>query len=157
MAEESVRQKVAAILAADAVGYTRLMADDETATIDALDAARAVFVEHVEANQGRIVDTAGDSVLAVFETTAGAVQAAVAIQDRLAEINEPVPEERRMRFRIGIHLGDIHEKADGSIYGDGVNVAARLEGLADPGASTGHQRYSFIHCFRHSVRIADRI
>ncbi len=132
MAENSVTRKVAAILAADAVGYTRLMADDETATIDALDMARAVFSEHVEANQGRIVDTAGDSVLAVFETTAGAVHAAVAVQARLAEINGPVPEARRMLFRIGVHLGDIQEKGDGTVYGDGVNVAARLEGLAAP-------------------------
>ena len=134
MAENAVTQRVAAILAADAAGYTRLMADDETATIDALDAARAVFAEHTQANQGRVVDTAGDSVLAVFETTAGAVLAAMAIQADLAEINAPVPEARRMRFRIGIHLGDIHEKADGTIYGDGVNIAARLEGIAEPGA-----------------------
>ena len=134
MAESGVTQRVAAILAADVAGYTRLMADDETATIEALDAARAVFIEHTQANQGRIVDTAGDSVLAVFETTAGAARAAMAIQARLAEINEPVPEARCMRFRIGIHLGDIHEKADGTIYGDGVNIAARLEGLAEPGA-----------------------
>ena len=133
MAENSVTRKVAAILAADAVGYTRLMADDETATIDALDKARAVFAEHVEANQGRVVDTAGDSVLAVFETTEGAVHAAVAIQASLSEINGPIPEARRMLFRIGVHLGDIQEKADGTVYGDGVNVAARLEGLAAAG------------------------
>jgi adenylate cyclase len=133
MADNEVTQKVAAILAADAVGYSRLMSDDEPATIDALDAARAVFIEHIEANQGRVVDTAGDSVLAVFETAAGAVLASVAIQERLAEINEPMPETRRMLFRIGIHLGDIHEKADGTIYGDGVNIAARLEGIAAPG------------------------
>ena len=84
MAESDVTQRVAAILAADAVGYTRLMAVDEPATIAALDAARAVFVEHIEANRGRVVDTAGDSVLAVFETTAGAVRAAVAIQGRIS-------------------------------------------------------------------------
>ena len=134
MADNAITRRVAAILAADAVGYTRLMAADEPATIDALDVARAVFAEHIEANQGRVVDTAGDSVLAVFETTEGAVLASVAIQARLAEINEPVPEERRMQFRIGLHLGDIREKADGTVYGDGVNVAARLEGIAEPGA-----------------------
>ncbi|MDP6951907.1 MAG: adenylate/guanylate cyclase domain-containing protein [Alphaproteobacteria bacterium] len=133
MADSEVTQRVAAILAADAVGYSRLMADDESATIDALDAARAVFTEHTQANQGRVVDTAGDSVLAVFETAAGALLASVAIQERLAEINGPVPEARRMLFRIGVHLGDIHEKADGTIYGDGVNIAARLEGIAAPG------------------------
>ena len=134
MADNTVTQKVAAILAADAVGYTRLMAEDEPATIQALDAARAVFAEHIEANQGRVVDTAGDSVLAVFATTAGAVHAGVAIQASLAEANQPVPEDRRMHFRIGIHLGDIFEKTDGTIYGDGVNVAARLESIAQPGA-----------------------
>ena len=133
MAENAVTHKVAAILAADAVGYSRLMADDEPATIDALDAARAIFTEHIEANQGRVVDTAGDSVLAIFETAAGAVLAAVAVQERLEEINEPVPEVRRMPFRIGLHLGDIREKADGTVYGDGVNIAARLEGIAAPG------------------------
>ncbi len=122
--------------AGGSVSYTRLLADDGPATMDALDAARAVFVEHIEAKQGRIVDTAGDSVLAVFETTAGAVLASVAIQERLTEINEPVPDRRRMRFRIGLHLGDIREKADGSGYGDG--VAARLQGTAEPGANPNY-------------------
>ena len=133
MAEDGARQRIAAILAADAVGYSRLMADDETATIAALDAARDVFREHIGAQAGRVVDTAGDSVLAVFQTTAGAVRAGLAIQQRLADADAEVPDARRMRFRIGIHLGDIHEKADGSVYGDGVNVAARLEALAEPG------------------------
>ena len=162
MADDGVTQRVAAILAADAAGYTRLMAADERGTIDALDAARAVFAEQTQANQGRIVDTAGDSVLAVFEIAAGAVQAAVAIQERLGEINEPVPEARRMRFRIGIHLGDIHEKTDGSVYGDGVNVAARLEGLAEPGtivvsdmiqgAVRGRLNQSFADLGEHEVK-----
>jgi adenylate cyclase len=134
VAEGGVTQRTATIFAADAVGYTRLMADDETATIESLDAARAVFIEHIEANQGRVVDTAGDSVLAVFETIAGAVRGAEAIQGRLTEISEPLLDERRMHFRIGIHLGDIHEKADGTVYGDGVNIAARLESIAQPGA-----------------------
>jgi adenylate cyclase len=130
---EATTERVATILAADAVGYSRLMADDEKATIAALDRARAVFTQHIEANRGRVVDTAGDSVLAVIDTTNGAVRASVAIQEGLAALNEDVPEPRQMQFRIGIHLGDIHEKADGTIYGDGVNVAARLEGIADPG------------------------
>ena len=134
MAKGGLTQRVAAILAADVAGYTRLMADDEPATIDALDAARAVFTEHVETNQGRVVDTAGDSVLAIFETTEGAVLAAVAIQGRLAEINAPAEDARRMRFRIGLHLGDIREKADGTIYGDGVNVAARFDRAIELGA-----------------------
>ena len=79
MADKGITQKVAAILAADVVGYTRLMADDEPATIDALDAARAIFVEHIEANQGRVVDTAGDSVWATFKSVVGAVEAAVKV------------------------------------------------------------------------------
>jgi adenylate cyclase len=134
---EATRERVAAILAADAVGYSRLMADDEPATVAALDRARAVFAEHVQGNQGRVVDTAGDSVLAVFETTTGAVRASIAIQEGLAELIAPLPEDRRMPFRIGIHLGDIIEKTtDGTIYGDGVNVAARLEALSEPGGIT---------------------
>ena len=131
-----IRHRLAALLAADAAGYSRLMANDQEATVAALDDARAVFHEHVKSHGGRVVDTAGDSVLAAFETAAGAVQAARAVQQRLAEINQPVAEDRRMRFRIGVHLGDIIEKADGSIYGDGVNIAARLEALAEPGGIT---------------------
>ena len=134
---EATRERVAAILAADAVGYSRLMADDEPATVATLDRARDVFHSHVEANQGRVVDTAGDSVLAVFETTTGAVRASIAIQEGLADLNADTPEDRRMLFRIGIHLGDIIEKTtDGTIYGDGVNVAARLEALSEPGGIT---------------------
>ena len=134
---ESITERVAAILAADAVGYSRLMADDEQATVKALDKARDVFRRHVEANRGRVVDTAGDSVLAVFETTSGAVRASVAIQEGLHELNADTPTERQMQFRIGIHLGDIMEKpSDGTIYGDGVNVAARLEALSEPGGIT---------------------
>jgi adenylate cyclase len=134
--QESITERVAAILAADAVGYSRLMADDEKATIAALDRARAVFTEQTQANHGRVVDTAGDSVLSVFETTNGAVRASVAIQEGLAALNTDVLEDRQMLFRIGIHLGDIHEKADGTIYGDGVNVAARLEALSEAGGIT---------------------
>ena len=95
-----------------------------------------MFHEHVAGHGGRIVDTAGDSVLAVFPSAIGAVEAAIAIQQDLASSNEPLPEDRRMRFRIGVNLGDVIEKDDGSIYGSGVNVAARLEGLAEPGGVT---------------------
>lgn len=109
------------------------MARDEPATVSALDAARNVFRTQIEANQGRVIDMAGDSVLAAFETAAGAVSAALAIQKILAVAATSVAQDRRMRFRIGLHLGDVIEKHDGSIYGDGVNVAARLEGLAQPG------------------------
>jgi len=132
MAENEVRQRLGAILAADVAGYSRLMGEDERATVRQLDAARGVFREHIEAENGRVVDMAGDSVLAVFETVSGAVRAAIAIQTKLAEREVTVTEDRVMRFRIGINLGEIIEKADGTIYGDGVNVAARLEGLAEP-------------------------
>ena len=124
---------MAAIFAADAAGYSRLMSVDERATLAALDAARAVFRAQIEAHQGRVIDTAGDSVLAVFETATGAVSAALAIQRALHEAANDVAEDRRMRFRIGVHLGDVIEKADGTIYGDGVNIAARLQALAEPG------------------------
>ena len=127
------RKRLAAILAADAAGYSRLMAADESATVAALDSARSVFRSHIESNQGRVIDMAGDSVLAVFETAAGAVDAALAVQKTLDEASADVPEERRMRFRIGVHLGDVIEKTDGTIYGDGVNIAARLQTLAEPG------------------------
>jgi adenylate cyclase len=112
------------------------MAADEDATVAALDAARYVFRARIEANQGRIIDMAGDSVLAVFETATGAVSAALAIQKELESSADATPQDRRMRFRIGIHLGDVIEKADGTIYGDGVNIAARLQALAEPAGVT---------------------
>ena len=136
MSESGVRQRLAAILAADAAGYSRLMATDERGTVAALDAARRVFRTQIESSQGRVIDMAGDSVLAVFETATGAVSAALAIQEQLKTLVADVAEDRRMRFRVGVHLGDVIEKADGSIYGDGVNIAARLEGLATPGGIT---------------------
>jgi adenylate cyclase len=130
------RQRLAAIMAADAVGYSRLMNLDEAGTVAALDAAREAFRVGIETHQGRVIDMAGDSVLAAFETATGAVSAALAVQGRLEAPVAGVPADRRMRFRIGVHLGDVMEKADGSIYGDGVNIAARLEGLALPGGVT---------------------
>ena len=136
MSDSQLKQRLAAILAADVAGYSRLMAADDRATVAALDAARAVFRTEIESNQGRVIDMAGDSVLAVFEIATGAVSAGMAIQQELKALNADVPEDRRMRFRIGVHLGDVIEKADGTIYGDGVNIAARLEGLAEPGGIT---------------------
>jgi len=133
VADGDVRRKLAAILAADVAGYSRLMGDDERATIATLREYRDVFREHIEANDGRVVDMAGDSVLAVFGSAAGAVQAATETQAALAERNEGLPNERRMLFRIGVNLGDIEEAEDGTVYGDGVNVAARLEAMANPG------------------------
>lgn len=131
--ESKITQKLAAILVADVAGYTRLMRDDERATVATLDDYRLVFREHIEDNQGRVVDMAGDSVLAVFEAAIGAAKAATAILSAIGERNEFLPDHRKMEFRIGVHLGDVIEKPDGTVYGDGVNIAARLEGLADPG------------------------
>ena len=133
MSGTELKQRLAAILVADVTGYSRLMTTDERATVAALDSARKVFRSRIESNQGRVIDMAGDSVLAVFETATGAVSAALAIQQELNTSSSAVPEDRRMRFRIGVHLGDVIEKADGTVYGDGVNIAARLEGLAEPG------------------------
>jgi len=108
------------------------MAADEAATVAALEAARVVFRKQVEANQGRIVDTAGDSVLAVFDLATSAVSAALAIQRDLTEASKDLPDQRRMRFRIGLHIGELIERSDGTVYGDGVNIAARLQALAQP-------------------------
>jgi adenylate cyclase len=134
--ETGLKQRLAAILAADVAGYSRLMAIDDGGTVAALDAARAVFRAQIESNHGRVIDMAGDSVLAVFETATGAVNAAVAVQHTLSMASDAAPHDRQMRFRIGVHMGDVIEKADGTVYGDGVNIAARLEGLADPGGIT---------------------
>ena len=136
MTGTELKQRLAAILAADVAGYSRLMAVDDRATVIALDAARAVFRSQIEANHGRIIDMAGDSVLAVFDTATGAVSAALTVQRELKASSGKVSEDRRMCFRIGIHIGDVIEKVDGSVYGDGVNIAARLEGLAEPGGIT---------------------
>jgi TolB-like protein/class 3 adenylate cyclase/tetratricopeptide (TPR) repeat protein len=127
------RHHLAAILVADAAGYSRLMEADEGATVAALDAARATFRSEVELNQGRIVNMPGDSVLAIFDAAAAAVTAALAIQRRLDAASRDIPEQRRMRFRIGVHLGDVIETASGEAHGDGVNIAARLQAIAAPG------------------------
>ena len=126
-------RKLAAILAADVAGYSRLMGDDEAATVHTLTEYRQVFTEHSARHGGRVVDTAGDSVLAVFDSAVEAVECAVEIQKALDRRNRQLAEHRRMQFRIGINLGDVIAREDGTVYGDGVNIAARLETLADPG------------------------
>jgi adenylate cyclase len=133
MAADEGKRKIAAILAADVAGYSRLMADDDRATVRTLTEYREVFAAHIATHHGRIVDTAGDSVLATFESVIEAAEAAVEIQRELGQRNDTLPGHRRMYFRMGVNLGDIIERDDGTIYGDGVNVAARLEGLAEPG------------------------
>jgi class 3 adenylate cyclase len=120
------RLRLAAILAA----YSRLMSVDARETIEALETARRTFQTISIANDGRVVDTAGDSVLAIFKTAAGATSAALAIQHELETHADAMAEDRRLRFRLGLHLGDVMQKADGSVYGDGVNVAARLQSAA---------------------------
>ena len=127
-----VKRKLAAILAADAVGYSRHMARDEEETMRILSAHRAVIDGIIDFHSGRIVGTAGDSVLAEFASPVEALRCAVEIQAALKTRNESLPEEKRLAFHIGINLGDVMVKGD-DLLGDGVNVAARLEGIAEPG------------------------
>jgi len=127
-----LKRKLAAILAADAVGYSRLMGSDEEGTMRLLSAHRAVIDGIIEFHEGRIVNTAGDSVLAEFASPVQAVRCAVEIQDALRTRNDSLPEHQRLQFRIGVNLGDVMIKGD-DLLGDGVNVAARLESVADPG------------------------
>ncbi len=132
MAQEGFKRKLAAILSADVKEYIRLMREDETATIRTLTAYREVMTTLIKQHQGRVVDTVGDNLLAEFASVVDAVQGAVAIQKEIKSRNAQMPENRRMLFRIGINLGDLVVEGD-RIYGDGVNIAARLEGMADPG------------------------
>ena len=133
MAEElPIQRRLAAILAADITGYSRLMHEDEPATVRDLKAHQSVILPLIGRHGGRIIDTAGDGIMAEFPSVIGAVECAVEIQTVMAERNLRVSESRRMRFRIGINLGDvIHDET--RIYGDGINIAARLEALAPPG------------------------
>lgn len=126
------KRKLATLLSSDVVGYSRLMADDDHATLEALTVVRGVMSERIGLNNGRVIDAPGDAMLAEFGSPVEAVKAAIAIQDELHAFNKPLPEPRRMRIRVGINLGDVLER-DGALYGDGVNIAARLETLADHG------------------------
>jgi len=132
MESGSIKRRLTAILAADAVNFSRHMGEDEEGTLRELAAHRAVIDRIIEAHEGRIVGTAGDSVLAEFASPVEAVRCAVEIQEGVHTRNETLPQARRLEFRIGVNLGDV--MIDGAdILGDGVNVAARLEGIADPG------------------------
>ena len=132
MADEGFERKLAAILIADVEGYSRLMDDDEEATVRTLTAYRTAINNIVQQYRGRIVDNPGDNILAEFTSVVNAVNCAVEIQRELAERNAELKENRRMQFRIGVNLGDVIEK-EGRIYGDGVNIAARVEALTDSG------------------------
>ena len=129
---EKFKRKLTAILSADVKGYSRLMGADEEATLRTLQEYKEVMASSIQHHRGRIVGTAGDSVLAEFASVVDAVECAVEIQQVLRAKNGLLPEDRRMDFRIGINLGDVIEEGD-TIYGDGVNIAARLEGLAEAG------------------------
>jgi len=126
------RRKLATLLSSDVVGYSRLMADDDHATLEALTVVRGVMTERISLYNGRVVDLPGDALLAEFGSPVEAVNAAIAIQDEMRVFNHPLPERRRMRIRVGVNLGDVLER-DGALYGEGVNIAARLETLADHG------------------------
>jgi len=132
MAIEGMKRKLTAILSADVKDFSRLMSQDEVGTIKALNAHREVISSFVQQYKGRVVDTPGDNILTAFESVSNAVNCAVEIQRELAERNAEVPSARMMQWRIGISLGDVVEE-DGRIYGDRVNIAARVEGLAEPG------------------------
>lgn len=132
MADEGFKRKLTAILSADVAGYSRLMAEDEAATVKILADYREVIASLTKQHHGRVVDSPGDNILAEFASVVDAVQCAVAVQKELETRNADLDENRRMEFRIGINLGDVIDEKE-RIYGDGVNIAARLEALSDPG------------------------
>ena len=128
-------RKIAAILVADVVGYSRLAGADEDRTLARLRGLRSDLIDPaIAAHHGRIVKRTGDGILIEFRSVVDAVRCAIEVQNGMVERNAGLPAERRIEFRIGIHLGDVVEEADGDLMGDGVNIAARLEGIAKPGA-----------------------
>jgi adenylate cyclase len=130
--KQRVERKLAAIFAADVAGYSRLMGLDEVGTLRLLSTHRRIMDGLIVEHGGRIVNTAGDSVLAEFPSAVDAVQCAVDAQERLAQANESQPADRLLEFRIGVHAGDVMVRG-GDLFGDGVNIAARLQALAPPG------------------------
>jgi len=132
MSAESFKRKLTAILSADVKGYSRLMGDNEAETVKTLTSYRKIMGELIQQHRGRVIDSPGDNILAEFGSVVDAVQCSVAAQNEFKARNAELPENRRMVFRIGVNLGDVIEE-EGRIYGDGVNIAARLESCADPG------------------------
>lgn len=131
-ADDRPDRKLAAIMVADVAGYARLMGFDEVGTLAQLNGHRAILTRLIDGHGGRIANTAGDGLLAEFPSAVNAVDCAVAVQAKLAEANEAIPHERRVAFRIGIHVGDVIVQAV-DLFGDGVNIAARVQALAEPG------------------------
>jgi len=132
MDTQGFKRKLTAILSADVEGYSRLMGEDEEATVRTITAYREVMTTLIQQHRGKVVDSPGDNLLAEFASVVDAVQCAVAVQKEISARNTELPENRKMWFRIGINLGDVIQEGD-RLYGDGVNIAARLEGLAEPG------------------------
>jgi len=132
MVEEGFKRKLTAVFSADVAGYSRLMGENEAETVKTLTAYRKIMGELIRQHRGRVIDSPGDNILAEFASVVDAVQCSVAAQNEFKARNAELPENRRMEFRIGVNLGDVIEE-ENRIYGDGVNIAARLESLADPG------------------------
>ncbi|MBW2250342.1 MAG: hypothetical protein JRF60_06850, partial [Deltaproteobacteria bacterium] len=132
MSVEKYKRRLTAIFSADVVGYSRLMGEDEAATVDTITKYREIMDDLIEQHRGRMVDSPGDNILAEFASVVDAAQCSVSVQKEIEARNNELPVTRRMQFRIGINLGDVIEEGE-RIYGDGVNIAARLEALADPG------------------------
>jgi adenylate cyclase len=132
MNTQDFKRKLTAVFSADVAGYSRLMGEDEATTVKTLEAYKQVMFSLIKQHRGRVIDSPGDNLLAEFASVVDAVQCGVAVQNELKARNADLPENRRMQFRIGINLGDVIDEGD-RIYGDGVNIAARLESLADPG------------------------
>ncbi len=132
MEPQKAKRKLSAIFSADVKGYSRLMGDDEAATVRTLTAYRQIITSLIEKHRGRVVDSPGDNLLAEFASVVDAVESAAEIQKELKVQNADLPEGRKMEFRVGINMGDVIEEGD-RIYGDGVNIAARMEALAEAG------------------------
>src|ERR1700752_4199184 len=149
-----MKRKIAAIFAADVPGYSRLVAEDEEETLRRLSSSRSVFEDFVARYGGRIFNTAGDAVLAEFPSAVEAVRCAIDIQESLRTRNMAYPPSRQMAFRIGITIGDVVER-DGDLLGDGVNIAARLEGLAEVGGICVSRAVHEQVANKLSVQVAD--